>query len=61
MKKKNFVKIYVFMLWFIFQAESPITDVGEEVEVVMAILRGIYEKRQKVHTHAISSLQVHEN
>ncbi|KAK3728848.1 hypothetical protein QZH41_020235 [Actinostola sp. cb2023] len=38
-----------------YKAESPITDMNEEVEVVMTILRAIYEKRQKMHTHTISN------
>lgn len=36
-------------LWFL-QAESP-SGMNEENEVIMAILRGIYERRQQQHTH----------
>jgi len=32
------------------QAESP-SGMNEENEVIMAILRGIYERRQLQHTH----------
>ena len=32
------------------QAENP-SEMNEENEVIMAILRGIYERRQLQHTH----------
>lgn len=35
--------------WFL-QAENP-SGMNEENEVIMAILRGIYERRQLQHTH----------
>lgn len=34
-----------------FKAESPSSGMSEENEVIMAILREIYERRQKQHTH----------
>ena len=39
------------MICVVLQAESPSSGMGEENEVIMAILRGIYEKRQLQHTH----------
>lgn len=39
-----------FCLFVFLQAESP-SGMNEENEVIMAILRGIYERRQLQHTH----------
>lgn len=38
-------------IFVVLQAESPSGEMSEENEVIMAILRGIYERRQQQHTH----------
>lgn len=39
------------VVFVVLQAESPSGEMSEENEVIMAILRGIYERRQQQHTH----------